>query len=51
VKFKFACKLGTNNAAREMGEGLVWLGFNLGTGAVMNDIFARLRPMLAHIAE
>ena len=35
----------------EKREGLVWLGFNLGTGAVVNDIFARLRPVLAHIAD
>jgi hypothetical protein len=32
-------------------EGLVWLGFNLGTGAVLNDILARLRPTLAQAPE
>ena len=28
----------------EKREGLIWLGFNLGTGAVVNDVLARLRP-------
>ena len=31
----------------EKREGLIWLGFNLGTGAVISDILARLRPALA----
>src|SRR5262245_54138879 len=31
----------------EKREGLIWLGFNLGTGAVVNDILARQRPVLA----
>jgi hypothetical protein len=31
----------------EKREGLIWLGFNLGTGAVVSDILARLRPALA----
>jgi len=31
----------------EKREGLMWLGFNLGTGAVVSDILARLRPALA----
>jgi hypothetical protein len=35
----------------EKREGLVWLGFNLGTGAVVNDILARLRPALAQMPE
>src|ERR1700674_199279 len=28
----------------EKREGLVWLGFNLGTGAVLDEVLARLRP-------
>ncbi|HWF93333.1 MAG TPA: hypothetical protein VG291_00075 [Xanthobacteraceae bacterium] len=35
----------------EKREGLIWLGFNLGTGAVVNDILARLRPALAQMPE
>jgi hypothetical protein len=31
----------------EKREGLVWLAFNQGTGAVIDDITARLRPLLA----
>src|SRR5580658_7907571 len=31
----------------EKREGLIWLGFNLGTGAAIDEIVARLRPMLA----
>jgi hypothetical protein len=33
----------------EKREGLIWLGFNLGTGAVVSDILARLRPALAQM--
>jgi hypothetical protein len=32
-------------------EGLVWLGFNLGTGAVVNEILARLRSTLAQTSD
>jgi hypothetical protein len=35
----------------EKREGLIWLGFNLGTGAVVNDILARLRPTLAQTED
>lgn len=35
----------------EKREGLVWLGFNQGTGAVIDDILARLRPLLAEDTE
>jgi hypothetical protein len=35
----------------EKREGLIWLGFNLGTGAVVSDILARLRPVLAQVAD
>jgi hypothetical protein len=35
----------------EKREGLISLGFNLGTGAVVSDILARLRPVLAQMAE
>jgi hypothetical protein len=35
----------------EKREGLVWLGFNFGTGAVVNDIVARLRPLLAQASD
>jgi hypothetical protein len=35
----------------EKREGLISLGFNLGTGAVVTDILARLRPALAQMAE
>src|SRR5438552_11757443 len=35
----------------EKREGLVWLGFNLETGAVINDILARLRPALAQMSD
>ncbi len=35
----------------EKREGLVWLGFNLGTGAVVNDVLARLQPVLAQMPE
>lgn len=31
----------------EKREGLVWLGFNQSTGAVLDDVLVRLRPMLA----
>jgi hypothetical protein len=34
----------------ERREKLVWLGFNLGTGAVISDILAQLRPALARTA-
>jgi hypothetical protein len=30
----------------EKRDGLIWLGFNLGTGAAIDDILARLRPIL-----
>jgi hypothetical protein len=35
----------------EKREGLVWLGVNLGTGAVVNEILARLRPLLAQMSD
>src|SRR4051794_3803396 len=35
----------------EKREGLVWVGLNLGTGAVVNDLLARLRPMLARTSD
>src|SRR6266702_5449582 len=35
----------------EKREGLVWLGFNLGTGAAVSDILALLRPALAQMPE
>jgi hypothetical protein len=35
----------------EKREGLIWLGFNLGTGAVVNDMLARLRPALAQMPD
>ena len=35
----------------EKREGLIWLGFNLGTDAVVSDIMARLRPALAHMPD
>ena len=35
----------------EKREGLIWLGFNLGTGAVVSDILARLRPAMAQMAD
>jgi hypothetical protein len=35
----------------EKREGLIWLGFNLGTGALVNDILARLRPALAQMPD
>jgi hypothetical protein len=35
----------------EKREKLIWLGFNLGTGAVINDILAQLRPALAQTAD
>jgi hypothetical protein len=35
----------------EKREGLIWLGFNLGTGAVVSDIMARLRPALAQMSD
>jgi hypothetical protein len=31
----------------EKREGLIWIGFNLGTGAVVDELLARLRPALA----
>ncbi len=35
----------------EKREGLIWLGFNLGTGAVIDEVLARLRPVLASEAD
>jgi hypothetical protein len=35
----------------EKREGLVWLGFNVATGAVIDDIAARLRRLLLHEAD
>jgi len=35
----------------EKREGLIWLGFNLGTGAVVSDILARLRRALAQVPD
>jgi hypothetical protein len=35
----------------EKREGLVWLGFNLGTGAVLDEVFERLRPSLSGEAD
>lgn len=35
----------------EKREGLVWLGFNQGTGAVIDDVLARLCPLLAQEME
>jgi hypothetical protein len=35
----------------EKREKLIWLGFNLGTGAVISDILAQLRPALAQTAD
>ena len=35
----------------EKREGLIWLGLNLGTGAVVNDILVRLRPALAQVLD
>jgi hypothetical protein len=35
----------------EKREGLVWLGFNVATGAVIDDIAARLRQLLAQDAD
>lgn len=35
----------------ERREKLIWLGFNLGTGAVISDILAQLRPALAQTAD
>jgi hypothetical protein len=35
----------------EKREGLLWLGFNLGTGAVIDDIAARLQRLLAQEAD
>ena len=35
----------------EKREGLVWLGFNQGTGAVVDEIMARIRPLLARETE
>jgi len=35
----------------ERREGLIWLGFNLGTGAVVSDIFARQRPILTQMHD
>jgi hypothetical protein len=35
----------------EKREGLVSLGFNLGTGAVLDDMLTRMRRLLAHEAE
>jgi hypothetical protein len=35
----------------EKREKLIWLGFNLGTGAVISDILAQLRPALAQTSD
>ncbi len=35
----------------EKREGLIWLGFNLGTGAVVDEVLARLRPVLLQEAD
>jgi hypothetical protein len=35
----------------EKREGLIWLGFNLATGAVVSNVLARLRPALAQSGE
>ena len=35
----------------EKREKLIWLGFNLGTGAAISDILAQLRPALAQTAD
>jgi hypothetical protein len=35
----------------EKREGLIWLGFNLATGALVSDILARLRPELAQMPD
>jgi hypothetical protein len=35
----------------EKREKLIWLGFNLGTGALISDILAQLRPALAQAAD
>jgi len=35
----------------EKREGLVWLGFNVATGAVIDDVVARLRRLLPHEAD
>ncbi|MBV8922160.1 hypothetical protein [Bradyrhizobium sp.] len=35
----------------EKREQLIWLGFNLGTGAVINEILAQLRPALAQVDD
>ncbi len=35
----------------ERREKLIWLGFNLATGAVISDILAQLRPALAQTAD
>jgi hypothetical protein len=35
----------------EKREGLIWLGFNLGTGALVSDVLARLRPALAQMPD
>jgi hypothetical protein len=37
--------------SEEKREGLVWLGFNLGTGAAVSEILARLRPALAQMPD
>jgi hypothetical protein len=35
----------------EKREGLIWIGFNLATGAVINDILACLQPSLAQMPD
>jgi hypothetical protein len=40
-----------NALSDEKREGLVWVGFNLGTGAVINDLLARLRATLAQTPD
>jgi hypothetical protein len=32
-------------------EGLIWLGFNTGTGAVINNLLPQLRPLLAEMPD
>src|SRR5439155_15737256 len=45
LTFRFAA------VSDEKREGLISLGFNLGTGAVVSDILARMGPALAQMAE
>ena len=32
-------------------EGLIWLGFNTGTGAIINDLLPQLRPAVAQMSD